>query len=80
MDLVNESINIDLNNKVLKEMLFLYNALDNGWSIKKRKELYIFSKKHNNKKEVYNNEYLQRFVDENSVIKSKLLKLNEELK
>jgi len=46
-------------------MLFLYNALDNGWSIKKRKDSYIFTKNHEGKKEVFNEEYLGMFMKDN---------------
>ena len=30
----------------LQKMAFLYNALENGWTVKKKKDLYIFSKNH----------------------------------
>ena len=33
-------------------MVFLYNALDNGWSIKKKQNSYIFTKNHEGKKEI----------------------------
>ena len=43
-------------------MQFIYNALENGWSVKKKKDLYIFSKNHEGKKEVFLDEYLKRFM------------------
>ena len=46
-------------------MAFLYNALENGWAVKKKKDLYIFSKNHGGKKEVYLDNYLKRFMKEN---------------
>jgi hypothetical protein len=48
-----------------QKMLFLYNALDNGWSIKKRKKSYIFTKNHENKKEIFDENYLSIFMKEN---------------
>ena len=36
----------------LQQMLFINNAIDSGWAVKKRDNKYIFSKKHENKKEV----------------------------
>ena len=50
----------------LQKMAFLYNALEEGWTIKKKKqEQYVFSKPHENKKEVYLDSYLQRFIKSN---------------
>jgi len=46
-------------------MAFLYNALENGWTVKKKKDLYIFSKNHGGKKEVYLDNYLKCFMKEN---------------
>ena len=48
-----------------QKMLFLYNALDNGWSIKKRKKSYIFTKNHENKKEIFDENYLSIFMKDN---------------
>ena len=49
----------------LQQMLFINNAIDAGWAVKKRDNKYIFSKKHENKKEVYLETYLQQFIEEN---------------
>ena len=49
----------------LQQMLFINNAIDAGWAVKKRNDKYIFSKKHENKKEVYLETYLQQFIEEN---------------
>ena len=46
-------------------MAFVFNALENGWTIKKKKDLYIFSKNHEGKKEVYLDNYLKRFMKQN---------------
>ena len=55
MDHIN--ININSSNQIdyltLQKMAFLYNALQDGWSICKNKEKYIFTKKHENNKEVF---------------------------
>lgn len=48
-----------------QKMVFLYNALDNGWSIKKRKDSYIFTKNHEQKKEVFDENYLSSFMKDN---------------
>ena len=51
-----------------QKMNFLYNALDNGWSIKKRKESYIFVKNHEGKKEIFDDTYLAIFMKDNLAI------------
>lgn len=51
-----------------QKMTFLYNALENGWSIKKRKDSYIFTKNHEGKKEVFDELYLAIFMTTNSDI------------
>ena len=50
---------------LLHKMAFLYNALENGWSIKKKNNAYVFTKNHEGKKEVYLDNYLKRFMKEN---------------
>ena len=63
-------INIDTNDMkidciMLQKMIFLYNALDKGWTIKKKKSAYVFTKNHEGKKEVMLEDYLKRFMMEN---------------
>jgi hypothetical protein len=48
-----------------QKMLFIMNALDDGWSVKKSQDKYIFSKKHENKIEVFQEEYLATFILQN---------------
>ena len=55
-----------------QKMVFLFNALDNGWSIKKRKDSYIFTKNHEGKKEIFDENYLAIFMKDNADI-NKLL-------
>ena len=68
IDLDSNMINID--NIKLKKMLFLYNALENGWSIKKKNDYYIFNKKHGGEKEIYLDKYISTFVKENFKIEN----------
>ena len=49
----------------LQKMAFLYNALENGWTIKKHKEVYKFTKNHQGAKEIFLDSYLRRFMKEN---------------
>ena len=49
-------------NITIKKMQFIYYALENYLIFKKKKDLYIFSKNHEGKKEVFLDEYLKRFM------------------
>ena len=65
---------LDIDNFILQKMSFIYNALEDGWDIKKIDNKYIFSKNHEEKKEVYLDSYLQHFLESNISIK-KLTKI-----
>lgn len=54
-----------LDNNTLSKMIFLYNAINDGWRIEKKNDLYIFRKKHDNKEEIYSDIYLENFITEN---------------
>ena len=54
-----------LNKRQVQIMAFLLNALEKGWSIKKKDNEYIFSKKHEGKREVFQENYLETFVQTN---------------
>lgn len=56
---------ININNKQLKIMLFVQNALEKGWCIKKRNNEFIFTKKHEGKKEIFDQNYLENFIASN---------------
>ena len=65
IDESNNNNNIEIDKLTFRKMNFIYNALENGWNISKKGELYIFKKNHEGKKEVYLDEYLTRFMQEN---------------
>ena len=47
-------------------LYFLYNVLNNGWSIKKSQYTeYVFIKNHEGKKEYFSNKYLHTFLKDN---------------
>jgi hypothetical protein len=56
---------IQINRKQFQKMIFLTNALDQGWKIQKADNSYIFTKKHENKKEVFQSDYLEKFIETN---------------
>jgi hypothetical protein len=48
-----------------QKMIFLYNAIQDGWTVKKQNESYVFRKKHEGKQEVFLDTYLSTFVKSN---------------
>ena len=54
-----------LDDKIISKMVFLYNAVNEGWKIEKRDGMYVFRKKHENKEEIYSDAYLENFVSNN---------------
>ena len=62
-DLENENIKIDI--ITFQKMLFLYNTIEQGWSVKKHDKSYVFTKPHDGKKEVLEESYLLKFMKSN---------------
>jgi hypothetical protein len=62
---INTDEKIQIDYLTLQKMAFLFNALEDGWQIKKNKEKYIFTKRHENKKEIFSDSYLTRFIEKN---------------
>jgi len=56
---------IQINQKTFRKMVFIMNALEQGWKIKKREDSYVFTKKHENKREIFQENYLENFMIEN---------------
>jgi hypothetical protein len=62
-DLENENIKIDI--ITFQKMLFLFNTIEQGWSVKKQDQSYVFTKPHDGKKEVLEESYLLKFMKSN---------------
>lgn len=64
-------IQINVNNEkidsiTMKKMAFFYNALNDGWTIKKLVgEKYLFTKNHEGKKQIFMDAYLTDFIKSN---------------
>jgi hypothetical protein len=63
-------INIDNNNVeidacLFQKMAFVHNALQDGWTVKKKNDFYVFTKKHEGKKEILLDSYLSSFMKSN---------------
>jgi len=48
-----------------QKMLFIINALEQGWAVRKNNDTYIFTKKHENRQEIFQENYLETFVASN---------------
>uniref|UniRef100_A0A6C0J5P6 Uncharacterized protein n=1 Tax=viral metagenome TaxID=1070528 RepID=A0A6C0J5P6_9ZZZZ len=65
------SNNIEIQNSsqvskpTFQKMLFIINALEQGWAVRKNNDTYIFTKKHENRQEIFQENYLETFVASN---------------
>jgi len=59
------SSSLEISPKKFQKILFLNNAIEQGWTVKKSHDSYIFSKKHENKKEIFQEDYLEKFIESN---------------
>lgn len=69
---ININTLIDLENKnykvdsiIFQKMLLLFNAIEDGWTIKKKNESYVFIKNHEGKREIFDDKYLSSFMKAN---------------
>jgi hypothetical protein len=60
--------NIKMDRIVFQKTMFIMNALEGGWTVKKKDDKYIFIKKNENRQEVYQEEYLRKFIETNMKI------------
>tara|TARA_B100001063_G_scaffold246692_1_gene287015 strand:+ start:2881 stop:3108 length:228 start_codon:yes stop_codon:yes gene_type:complete len=65
IDLRNEEPSKKIDFITLQKMVFIYNALEKGWTVNKNNNSYIFKKNHEGKKEVFLDDYLKHFMTEN---------------
>ncbi len=56
--------NIDIHK--FQKIIFVYNALEDGWAVAKKGDNYVFRKKHYNDKEIFLDSYLNNFIKSNS--------------
>ena len=49
----------------IQKMVLIHNALNDGWTIKKRNDTYVFVKKHKNNKKYLTESYLNTFIKTN---------------
>jgi hypothetical protein len=49
----------------MQKMVFIFNAIQDGWCVRKSKNKYVFTKGHGGAKEVYLDSYLKQFIADN---------------
>ena len=54
--------NININSKEFSKIIFIYNALEDGWTIKKNNNKYIFSKHKSKEKQIFSENFLNIFI------------------
>ena len=59
-----------LDEQTVNKMIFLYNAVDSGWTVNRKGDKYIFVKKHEGKREIFQDSFLERFVEDNFALPS----------
>lgn len=62
-DLENSDMKVDAIK--FQKMILLFNSIEQGWSVKKRGDSFVFSKSHEGKKEVLDDAYLLKFMKSN---------------
>ena len=62
---INTNNELEIDTIKLQKMAFIYNAVESGWKIHKQNNSYVFSKKHEGRKEIYLDSYLKKFLEAN---------------
>lgn len=55
----------DKDQLLFHKMKFIMNALEEGWKVCKQEKVFVFTKKHEKKREVFEEKYLENFVRKN---------------
>ena len=76
LDSLKDLENVKIDSIQFQKMMLLYNAIESGWSVKKRNESYVFTKNHEGKKEIFSDIYLSTFMKEHFDI-NKILSSND---
>lgn len=54
--------NVKVDIVTFQKMVFLFNSIEQGWTVKKREGAFVFTKPHENKKEVIADSYIMQFM------------------
>lgn len=61
-----DNIEFNITEKKMKQMIFIFNAIENGWVVKKQGERFFFNKKHEGRSEIYNDAFIDTFINKNA--------------
>jgi len=70
---INNGNSLSISNIQFQKMMFLYNAIHDGWSVKKQNDSYIFKKNHEGKREIFRESYLHDFIKDHFDVNKLLL-------
>ena len=59
---------IKMNRTEFQKMTFIINALNDGWTVKIEEDKFVFTKKHENRREIFEENYLSDFINNNMKI------------
>ena len=62
---INKIDKTNIDKTTLHKMILLFNALEEGWTIHRNNQAYVFSKNHEGKKEILLDSYLLKFMKTN---------------
>ena len=57
--------NVRVDSIQLQKMVFLFNALQEGWTVKKRNDSFVFTKSHEGRKQILEESFLKKFMNSN---------------
>ena len=60
---------IKIDKTEFQKMIFINNVINDGWTVKKYENSYIFTKKHENRREIFQENYLESFIREHHIMK-----------
>jgi hypothetical protein len=67
---ISTDTNVKMHHKEFQKMVFIHNAIEDGWTVKKMNEdSYVFTKKHENRRQVFQKEYLENFIEHNQELR-----------
>jgi hypothetical protein len=57
--------NMKMDKFTFQKMVFFYNCVEQGWTIKKKNNSYVFTKQHEGQKQVFDDSFLMKFIKTN---------------
>jgi len=59
----------DVGPREMQKMIFICNAVEDGWQVVKKTGTYVFTKKHEGRREVFREGYLAEFIATNLTLR-----------